>query len=420
MAKTVAPFAAFEWMVAMRYLRPRRAEAFISVISILSLAGIALGVATLITVMSVMNGFRSQLLDRILGLQGHMIVQTYGETIQNYQAVVDRILSVPGVVSAYPIVEGQVLVSTENNTLGAVVRGMRHDDLMALETVSDSLSEATLEAYRTGDAVIVGARLAGQTGAMQGSAITLIAPRGAVTPFGTTPRVKTYPVAGTFSVGMSEYDQIYIFAPLEEAQLYFNRGDGVNAIEVMVENPDNIAPLRAAVAETIGTDFRVMDWQQINGSLFSALQVERMAMFIILTMIILVAALNIISGLIMLVKDKGQDIAIMRTMGATRGAIMRVFFLSGASIGVTGTAIGFALGLLICANIEPIRQFVSFVTATDVFSPEVYFLSQMTAEVENAEVAAVVVIALILSFLATLYPSWRAARLDPVEALRYE
>ncbi len=420
MAKSVRSFSAFEWMVAMRYLRPRRKEAFISIISILSLAGIALGVATLIIVMSVMNGFRTQLLDRILGLQGHVLVQSYTQAISDFDIVVEQILEVPGVVSAYPMVEGQVLVSSGNRTQGGLVRGMRRDDLVGLTTVSETLSASALEGFDENQSVILGARLALQLGAQIGDPITLIAPRGAVTPFGTMPRVKTYRLAGTFSVGMSEYDQIFVFAPLAEAQLFFNEGMNVNAIEVMVDDPDNILPMRIAVSEAIGNEFRVTDWQQVNGSLFGALQVERFVMFMILTMIIIVAALNIISGLIMLVKDKGTDIAIMRTMGATRGAMMRVFFIAGSAIGVTGTLLGFLLGLLVCSNIEPIRQGFIWLTGIDPFDPTVYFLDQMSAEVENVEVAAVVIMALALSFLATLYPSWRAARLDPVEALRYE
>jgi lipoprotein-releasing system permease protein len=312
------------------------------------------------------------------------------------------------------------LVSSQNGTQGGLVRGMRHDDLVGLTTVSDTLSAGALDEFDENQSVILGARLAVQLGARIGDPITLIAPRGAVTPFGTTPRVKTYRLAGTFAVGMSEYDQIFIFAPLSEAQLFFNEGMNVNAIEVMVDDPDNIGPLREAIAAAVGNEYRVTDWQQVNGSLFGALQVERFVMFMILTMIIIVAALNIISGLIMLVKDKGADIAIMRTMGATRGAIMRVFFIAGSAIGVLGTLLGFLLGLLVCSNIEPIRQAFVRLTGIDPFDPTVYFLDQMSAEVENAEVAAVVIMALVLSFLATLYPSWRAARLDPVEALRYE
>ena len=420
MASSVRPFSAFEWMVAMRYLRPRRKEAFISIISILSLIGIALGVATLIVVMSVMNGFRAQLLDRILGLQGHMVIQPYAPEFPDFDAIAARAATVPNVVSVYPIVEGQVLVSANTATLGGLVRGMRQADLIGLTTVSDSLTPGALEGFDDGQSVVLGARLAGRLGLNTGDPVTIIAPRGAVTPFGTTPRVKTYRVAGTFSVGMSEYDQIFIFMPLNEAQLFFNMQNSASAIEVRVAEPDNIAPQRNAVAEAVGNEVRVTDWQQVNGSLFGALQIERFVMFMILTMIIVVAALNIISGLIMLVKDKGPDIAIMRTMGATRGAIMRVFFLAGSSIGVLGTAIGFLLGLLICTNLESIRRAFTWLSGIDPFSPEVYFLDQMSAEVENGEVALVVIIALTLSFLATLYPSWRAARLDPVEALRYE
>jgi len=419
MASSTRPFSAFEWMVAMRYLRPRRKEAFISVISILSLIGIALGVATLIVVMSVMNGFRTQLLNQIMGLQGHMVIQSYSADFPDFDAIADRARSVPGVTSVYPLVDGQVLVTANTATVGGLVRGMRLEDLMGLETVMENITPGALETFNDGQSVIVGYRLAERLGLQVGDPITIVAPRGATTPFGTTPRVKTYRLAGTFRVGMSEYDQIFIFMPLSEAQLFFNLQGGASGLEVRVANPDIIAPQRNAVAQAVGPEVRVTDWQQTNGALFGALQVERFVMFMILTMIILVAALNIISGLIMLVKDKGPDIAIMRTMGATRGAIMRVFFIAGSSIGVMGTAIGFALGLLICTNIEAIRQVFIRVTGINPFDPAVYFLERMNAEVENMEVAMVVIIALTLSFLATLYPSWRAARLDPVEALRH-
>ena len=420
MAVSTRPFAAFEWMIALRYLRARRKEGFVSVISGFSLAGIALGVATLIIVMSVMNGFRHELLSRILGLNGHAVVQTFAGDFVQYDAATARIRAVPGVARAAPIIDGQVMATSDNLSAGVIVRGMRKSDLQSLTTVSSTLSDGALARYEGGDSVIIGARLADKLHLQPGMTITLIAPKGNITPFGTTPRVKTYTIAGTFRIGMSEYDQTFIFMPLDEAQLYFNMEGSVSGIEVMVANPDDINSMIGPIARAAGPLARVVTWQDMNSSLFGALEVERNVMFLILTLIILVAALNIVSGLIMLVKDKGGDIAILRTMGATKGAVMRVFFISGASIGVTGTILGLVIGVVFCANIEEIRQFLSSLTGTTLFNPEIYFLSRMPAEMNPREVIAVVVMALALSFLATLYPSWRAAKLDPVEALRYE
>jgi lipoprotein-releasing system permease protein len=380
------PFAAFEWMIALRYLRARRTESFVSVISGFSLVGIALGVATLIIVMSVMNGFRHELLGRILGLQGHVIVQGVGGGLPDFDRIAARVARVPNVTRVAPIVDGQALASGGGSSPG----------------------------------VIIGYRLANRLGLAPGAQITLIAPRGNVTPFGVTPRIKTYTVAGTFNIGMSEYDNAYIFMPLQEAQLYFNMGNTVTGLEVMITDADAVNSLIAPIAEAAGPFARVRSWQVISSSLFQALEIERNVMFLILTLIILVAALNIVSGLIMLVKDKSGDIAILRTMGATRGAVMRVFLIAGASIGVLGTILGFIIGLVFCENIESIRQFLSSLTGTTLFDPEIYFLSHMPAQVDAGEVASVVVMSLALSLLATLYPSWRAARLDPVEALRYE
>jgi lipoprotein-releasing system permease protein len=414
------PFAAFEWMIALRYLRAKRAESFVSVISGFSLIGIALGVATLIIVMSVMNGFRHELLARILGLQGHIIVQGDTRTLADFDSIAERVLRVPGVLRVAPIVDGQALASGGGSSPGVVVRGMRAKDLASLALVSQSLSSGALERYRNGDSVIIGARLASKLGIIPGGTITLIAPRGNVTPFGVTPRIKTYTVAGTFNIGMSEYDASFVFMPLAESQLYFNMGDTVTGLEVMVASPDDVNAFVQPIASAAGPHAVVRSWQAISQSLFEALAVERNVMFLILTLIILVAALNIVSGLIMLVKDKSGDIAILRTMGATRGAVMRVFLISGASIGVVGTIVGFIIGVVFCANIEGIRQFLSSLTGTTLFNPEIYFLSRMPAEMDPGEVVAVVLMALGLTFLATLYPSWRAARLDPVEALRYE
>jgi lipoprotein-releasing system permease protein len=415
-----APFAAFEWMIAMRYIKPSRREGYVSVISVLSLIGIALGVAALIIVLAVMNGFRHELLSRILGLQGHAEIQSLYGNMQDYDAVAAKIRAVPGVARVAPVVDGQVMASANGLNGGVLVRGMRQQDLRTLSIVSKSLSKGALARFQGGDAVIVGARLAEKLRLAPGRRITLIAPRGNVTPFGTTPRVKSYTIAGTFRIGMSEYDQTFVFMPLEEAQLYFNMDNRVSGLEVMVKDPDQINNMIGPLASAAGPYSRVITWQDMQSSLFGALEVERNVMALILALIVLVAALNIISGLIMLVKDKAGDIAILRTMGASRGAIMRVFFIAGASIGVTGTLLGFVIGVVFCTYIEDIRQALSSLLGVTLFDPTIYFLSRIPAEMDAGEVTFVVGLALALSFLATLYPSWRAARLDPVEALRYE
>jgi lipoprotein-releasing system permease protein len=414
------PFAAFEWMIATRYLRPKRADGYISIISILSLVGIALGVAALIIVMAVMNGFRHELLSRILGLNGHAVVQSYTGDLSNFDAIAAKVRAVPGVVRAAPIIDGQVMASANGMNSGVLVRGMRQADLKSLTMVSSSLSDGALAHFKGGDEVIIGQRLANKMRLLPDQTITLIAPHGDVTPFGTTPRIKTYRIAGTFNVGMSEYDSTFVFMPLDQAQLFFNQDKTVSGLEVMVRDPDNIKAMVAPIGQAAGPYSRVVTWQDMNSSLFGAVEVEKNVMFLILSLIILVAALNIISGLVMLVKDKSADIAILRTMGATRGAIMRIFFIAGASIGVSGTVIGLIVGSVFCANIESIRQALQSLTGTTLFNPEIYFLSRMPAEMDPQEVIAVVAMALVLSFLATLYPAWRAARLDPVEALRYE
>lgn len=414
------PFSPFEWMLSLRYLRARRKEGFISVIAGFSFLGIMLGVATLIIVMAVMNGFRKELLGKILGLNGHILVQPLESPLTDYEAVAERISKVQGVRVAVPIVEGQALASSPFNAGGVLIRGIRLKDLEGLPSIVNNIKQGTLGGFDEGQGVAIGRRLADQLSLRSGDNITLVAPRGAVTPMGTTPRIKVYKIAAVFEIGMSEYDSAFVFMPLKEAQAYFNRAGDVTAIEIYTDNPDKVAQYRTAVQDAAQRPIFMIDWRQRNATFFNALQVERNVMFLILTLIILVAALNIVSGLIMLVKDKGQDIAILRTMGATQGAIMRVFLITGAAIGVVGTIVGFGLGVLICANIESIRQFLSWMTSTELFSPELYFLSRLPADLDTGETAAVVVMALALSLLATLYPSWRAARLDPVEALRYE
>jgi lipoprotein-releasing system permease protein len=414
------PFSAYEWMLSLRYLRARRKEGFISVIAGFSFLGIMLGVATLIIVMAVMNGFRQELLTKILGLNGHLLIQPLESPLTDYAAVADRVSKVPGIYLAAPLVEGQALASSPFNASGVVVRGMRGADLAKLTQVSKNIKQGTLAGFDDGQGIAIGARLAEQLSVRAGDNLTLVAPRGAVTPMGTTPRIKAYKIAAVFEIGMSEYDSAFVFMPLTEAQAYFNRAGDVTAIEVYTDDPDRIDSFRKAVTDAAGRPIYMVDWRQRNATFFNALQVERNVMFLILTLIVLVAALNIVSGLIMLVKDKGSDIAILRTMGATQGAIMRVFLITGASIGVVGTLTGFLIGTVVCSYIEDIRRFLSWLTNTELFSPELYFLSQLPADMNARETSAVVVMALGLSLLATLYPSWRAARLDPVEALRYE
>jgi lipoprotein-releasing system permease protein len=413
-------FAPFEWMLSLRYLRARRKEGFISVIAGFSFLGIMLGVATLIIVMAVMNGFRKELLDKILGLNGHLLVQPLESPLTDWEAVAARIAKVPGVRLAAPIVEGQALASSPFNSGGVLVRGMRGADLAALPSIGSKIKQGTLEGFDEGQGVVVGRRLADQLSLRTTDSVTLVAPRGAVTPMGTTPRIKAYRIAAVFEVGMSEYDSSFVFMPLVESQAYFNRSGDVTAIEVYIDDPDKVGTFRNLIAEAAGRPIFMIDWRQRNATFFSALQVERNVMFLILTLIVLVAAFNIVSGMIMLVKDKGPDIAILRTMGASQSSILRIFLITGASIGVVGTVVGFLLGALICLNVESIRQFLSWLTSTEIFPPELYFLSRLPADMDIKETTAVVVMALALSLLATLYPSWRAARLDPVEALRYE
>ncbi|HZC55153.1 MAG TPA: lipoprotein-releasing ABC transporter permease subunit [Xanthobacteraceae bacterium] len=414
------PFSAFEWILSARYLRARRKEGFISVIAGFSFVGIMLGVATLIIVMAVMNGFRQELLAKILGLNGHLLIQPLEQPLTDFADVAARVSKVDGIYLAAPLVEGQALASSPFNASGVVVRGMRGGDLLKLKQISKNIKQGTLDGFDDGQAIAIGSRLAEQLSVRAGDNLTLVAPRGAVTPMGTTPRIKAYKIAAVFEIGMSEYDSAFVFMPLTEAQAYFNRSGDVTAIEVYTNDPDNIENFRKAVTEAAARPIYMVDWRQRNATFFNALQVERNVMFLILTLIVLVAALNIVSGLIMLVKDKSSDIAILRTMGATQGAIMRVFLITGAAIGVVGTLVGFLLGTVVCLNIEEIRRFLSWLTNTNLFPPELYFLSQLPADMNVKETTAVLIMALGLSLLATLYPSWRAARLDPVEALRYE
>jgi lipoprotein-releasing system permease protein len=419
-----SPFGQWERAIAGRYLRAKRSQGGVALISIISFVGIMLAVAVLIITMSVMNGFRAELLSRILGVGGHIYVAGQVLNDPGYETVAQRLKTLPGVTQAMPVVEAQALALGRNQISGAVVRGVSPADVKSTKMIATGIVRGTLVGFGDGeyggDVILVGDRLAQTLGVEPGDGLTLISPTGGATAFGATPQRKTYTVGATFSVGMSEYDQAFIYMPLEQAQLFFGRDGTVDIVEIKLANPDLAQQMKGRVAQAAGPTALITDWTQRNASFWGALQVERTVMRLILMLIVAIAAMNIISGLIMLVKNKGRDIAILRTMGAGQGAILRIFVMAGGAVGVLGTFAGLAIGVVFCSFIAQIQGALETLTGVSLFSSDVYFLSHLPAKIDWAEVSLIVGFALGMSFLATLPPSWRASRLDPVEALRYE
>jgi lipoprotein-releasing system permease protein len=408
-----------ERMLAWRYLMPRRRDRFISMTAWFALIGIMLGVATLIIVMAVMNGFRAELLGRVLGVNGHLMVQSAGAPfLDNGDSLVDQIQAMDPTLGVHLMADGQAMILSGGQASGGLVRGMRLEDLSSRSLIADNIKSGVLAELDAPATVLIGQRMAEKYALKVGDSLRLIAPKGEVTPFGTVPRIANFRIVGIFEVGMYEYDSSFLYMSLANAQQFFRLGERATGVEIVLPDPGQLNRIKRQLIETLPPDYRIVDWQEANRGFFSAIQVERNVMFLILTMIILVAAFNIISTVVMLVKDKRRDIAILRSMGATQGAILRIFFLNGALLGVSGTILGVGLGVLFASNIESIRQALSSLTGTNLFSAEIYFLSQLPAKIEWGEVWSVVGMALALSFIAAIFPALRAARMDPVEALR--
>lgn len=409
-----------EKFIAFRYLRPKRAEGFISVIAGFSFLGIMIGVATLIIVMAVMNGFRTELLDRVLGLNAHVMVMHQNQGMKFDPDLLKKLQQIDPVITVSPMIEGQTLVTRQNVAFGALVKALRPEDIKTKTLVMQKIVAGDIANFQDNDGILIGAAMARKLGVKAGDKIKLISPTANITALGALPRARSFQIAAIFDVGMHEYDSTYIFMPLMAAQTFYQKWEQIDGLEIYLADPDQVKTIKPIINQAAGPEYRVVDWQQMNGAFFNAIEVEKNVMFLILTLIILVAALNVVSSMIMLVKNKGQDIAILRTMGATPGFIMRVFMIAGGSIGIVGTILGVVLGVAFAENIESVRQFIESLSGNNLFNEEIYFLSHLPARIDWAETMLVIIMALALSFLATLYPAWRASRIDPVEALRYE
>ena len=416
-------FGPFERVVAGRYLRARKGERFVSIIAIFSLVGIALGVATLIVVTSVMSGFQQQIVTRLLAVNGDTTVTAYaGRQIDNPEPLLDRLRAIPHVVSAIPTLDGQALFTTNNGgARGGIVRGITLDDLRALHSVSDNIVAGNLNDFKGDDAIIVGVDLARSFRLQVGDSMTVISPQGAATAFGTIPRIRAYKVVAIFNAGLSDYNSSIVFQPLPAAQAFFMKPRAITDIQIRLTNPELVSKAAVPILQALqGQQVMVRDWRHANDTLISVLQVQKDTMFIVLGMIVLVAAFNVISSLIMLVKDKRADIAVLRTLGASSGAVLRIFLMCGAFVGVAGTVIGTIVGIVFCHNIVAIQHAVERITGGQVFDSSVFLLTELPNTIDWGDVGRVIALGLGLSLLATLYPSWRAARTDPVEALRHE